>query len=267
MEGWISLHRKLPNWEWYHDLKTKSLFIHCLLKANHKEKKWKGITIKRGSFITSLPHLTSELGISLQSLRTAIKNLESTGEIKKEATHKNTLITVVNYDSYQNSQQSTNRQITEYQHASNMQLTTTNNDNKENNEIINSTTSINEKKSDLKIRNIDLSNVEVKEKKFRKKKKNIHEQINELKTNIIWLESVSIQFKMNETNLKKRLDDFLHFLIASGKDTKDERDLKSHFINWVSSRERIPRKKTRKTFHQTNKNTQGIPVQSFTKNR
>jgi len=264
MEGWISLHRKLPNWEWYQDLKTKSMFIHCLLMANHKEKRWRGVTIKRGSFITSFSHLSSETGISLQSVRTAIKNLESTGEIKKESTSKNTLITIVNYDGYQNSQQRPNKQITKLQHMDNKQITTTNNDN---NEIINSTTSKNEKKSDLDIQNIDLRNVEEKEKKLREKKNSIQEQINELKTNKIWLESVCIQNKMSETKLKNKLDEFLHFLIASGKDTKDERDLKSHFINWVSSRDRIPKKNIKKTYQPFNKNTQGIPIQSFTKNR
>jgi DNA-binding Lrp family transcriptional regulator len=264
MEGWISLHRKLPNWEWYQDLNTKSLFIHCLLKANHKEKKWRGITIKRGSFITSFSHLSSETGISLQSVRTAIKNLEATGEIRKESTSKNTLITVVNYGSYQDSQQRVNKQATKYQQVGNKQPTTTNNDN---NEIINSTTSKSDNNYDLEIKNIDISNEEKKEKKLRKKKKRIQGQIDELKNNKIWIESVCIQNKISETNLKIRLDEFLHFLIASGNDTKDERDLKSHFINWSTSRDRISKKNIKKTYQPIKKNTQGIPMQSFTKNR
>ena len=264
MEGWVSLHRKFLRWEWYEDNNTKSLYIHCLLKANHKEKKWKGLTIKRGSFITSFSHLSSETGISSQSVRTAIKNLELTGEIKKESTSKNTLITVVNYGSYQDSQQRANKQITKFQQMDNKQLTTTNNDN---NEIINSTTSKSENNYDLEIKNIDVSNDEKKEKKLRKKKKDTQNQIDELKNNKIWLESVCIQTKLNENMIKIKLDEFLNFLIASGKDHKDEQDLKSHFINWITARGRIPSKNLRKSYQTIKKNTQGIPLQSFTKNR
>jgi len=35
------------DWEWYDDINTKVLFIHLLIKANWKEKKWRGIKIKR----------------------------------------------------------------------------------------------------------------------------------------------------------------------------------------------------------------------------
>ena len=42
----------------------KTFFIHCLLKANYEEKKWQGIIIPRGGFITSIGHLAIELGFS-----------------------------------------------------------------------------------------------------------------------------------------------------------------------------------------------------------
>lgn len=41
MEGWISLYRKILNWEWYSDANTFRLFIHLLLQANHEEKNGK----------------------------------------------------------------------------------------------------------------------------------------------------------------------------------------------------------------------------------
>lgn len=37
--GWIKLHRKFTDWEWYHDRKVKEVFLHLLLKANYQEKK------------------------------------------------------------------------------------------------------------------------------------------------------------------------------------------------------------------------------------
>ena len=52
MDGWISLHRKLKDWEWYTEPNTFRLFIHCLLSANHKDNSWRGIEVKKGSFVT-----------------------------------------------------------------------------------------------------------------------------------------------------------------------------------------------------------------------
>lgn len=40
MDGWIKLHRKLINWEWYQDTNVKVVFLHLLLIANHEDKKW-----------------------------------------------------------------------------------------------------------------------------------------------------------------------------------------------------------------------------------
>lgn len=131
-EGWISLHRKMLEWEWYTDANVCRIFIHCLLKANHKTKKWRGVTIKRGTFITSIKNLSHETGLSNQQVRTALQKLTDSGEINKQTTSLNTLITVTKYDEYQNS----NKAITNNQHTSqqdsNKRVTTTNNDNNEN---------------------------------------------------------------------------------------------------------------------------------------
>ena len=39
-EGFIKIYRQLLEWEWYTDTNTKVLFLHCLLKANFKTKKY-----------------------------------------------------------------------------------------------------------------------------------------------------------------------------------------------------------------------------------
>ncbi len=46
--GWIKIHRKILDWEWYSDLNVRVVFLHLLLKANHDDKKWMGMDIKRG---------------------------------------------------------------------------------------------------------------------------------------------------------------------------------------------------------------------------
>ena len=49
-QGWIKLHRKFLKWEWYDDINTSRFFLHCLFRANHKDKKWRGTMIKRGQY-------------------------------------------------------------------------------------------------------------------------------------------------------------------------------------------------------------------------
>lgn len=102
---YIKLFRKMINWEWYTDVNTKVLFLHCLLKANWKPGDWKGIHYERGQFITSLNTLAAECGLSVKMVRTALEHLISTGEIVSQRQDKGTtkcrIITVINYDDYQ----------------------------------------------------------------------------------------------------------------------------------------------------------------------
>jgi len=131
MEGWISLHRKFLSWEWFDDSGMVKLFIFLMLTANHKDGYWKGISIKRGQLITGLNKLNSATGIPIQSLKTFLKRLEKTGEIRKQSTNKFTIITLCKYDDYQRDKIITNKQTTNHQQTTNKQLTTNNNVNKE----------------------------------------------------------------------------------------------------------------------------------------
>ena len=101
MEGWIKLHRKLLDWEWYSDTNAKVLFLHCLLKANIKDTTWKGMEIKRGQFFTSNLSLSNELGLSIKEIRNSLKKLEKTGELTFFGASNGTMVTVCNYDNYQ----------------------------------------------------------------------------------------------------------------------------------------------------------------------
>ena len=122
------------DWEWYTDVNTTHLFVYCILKANHKLKKWRGITINRGAFCTSLDTISKETGLSVMQVRTAINKLESTNDITSKPSNKNRLITVTNYNYFQDDNKQDNKQITNKQQTDNKQVTTTNNDNNDNNE-------------------------------------------------------------------------------------------------------------------------------------
>jgi hypothetical protein len=99
--GWIFLHKCILEWEWYKDINTKCLFIHCLLKANYSDKEWKGKLIKRGQFFTSTENLAIELSLSIKQIRTSLKKLEKTKELGIQGASNGTMITVCKYEDYQ----------------------------------------------------------------------------------------------------------------------------------------------------------------------
>lgn len=142
--GFIKLHRKIIDWEWYDDINTKTLFIHILLMANYEDRKWHGETVKRGSFLTSYQTLATQTGLTMQQVRTSIKKLLSTNDITKVTSNKNTVIIVPNYNLYQavqqTEEQTNNIEETNEQHSNNIQVTTTKNiknkKNKKNNTFI-----------------------------------------------------------------------------------------------------------------------------------
>jgi hypothetical protein len=99
--GWIKLHRKFLEWEWYLDINTSRLFIHLLLLANHEQKKWKGRVIDRGQLITGLTSLSKQTGLTIRELRTSFNRLKSTGEVTYKTTNKFRIVTLVKYSEYQ----------------------------------------------------------------------------------------------------------------------------------------------------------------------
>lgn len=132
--GFIKLPRGLLDWRWYHNANAKAVFIHLLLKANFCEAEFENIIIKRGQLVTSRKQLSSELNISEQSIRTALKNLKSTNDITIDTTSKYSIITIVKYDDYQSSTNIlTNSQPTANQQSTNDQPQYKKNKKKENN--------------------------------------------------------------------------------------------------------------------------------------
>lgn len=125
MSGFIKLHRSLLDWEWYSDKNCRNVFIHCLLKANYEDKKWQGVIIKRGSFITSLENLGSETGLTVQQIRTVLVKLKSTNDITIKTTNKFTALTVVNYSLYQDKPEKVTNKTTNKKQTNNKQITTT----------------------------------------------------------------------------------------------------------------------------------------------
>ena len=100
--GFIVLQRKILSWEWYKDSNTKAVFLHLLLTANYEPGEWRGVKIKAGQRITSISKLASELDMSIKEVRTSLEHLKRTGEVASHSTPQYTVITIKNYEKYQN---------------------------------------------------------------------------------------------------------------------------------------------------------------------
>ena len=132
MNGWIKLHRKITEWEWYTDRNTLAVFLHLLIMANIEDKKYRGYDVKRGECIIGRHRLAEDLNMSEQNVRTAINHLLLTNEITIKTTNQFTIVTICNYNSYQvvemptdqRSNQQPNQQSTNDQPTGNQQLTT-----------------------------------------------------------------------------------------------------------------------------------------------
>ena len=115
----IKIDRNIRDWRWYKDANTFRVFIHLLTEANIKDHDFEKTTIHRGEVATSYRSIALALNISVQSVRTAIAHLKSTGEVTGRTYAKYQVISIKNYDKYQG----INRQLTGNQQASNRELT------------------------------------------------------------------------------------------------------------------------------------------------
>ena len=108
MTGWIKLHRKLQDcWIWLEKepFDKRSAWVDLLLTANHSDKKilFNGelITVKRGQILTSIRKLAERWKWSYDKTSRFLKLIESDGMLRKESDNCRTLLTIENYEVYQ----------------------------------------------------------------------------------------------------------------------------------------------------------------------
>ena len=99
-DGWIKLYRNVTNWRLYENDFMFKFFVTLLANANVYEKKWNGTTIKRGQILTSISHLSRQFNKTTRQIRTALDNMEGE-EIEITTTNRFTIISIKNYESYQ----------------------------------------------------------------------------------------------------------------------------------------------------------------------
>ena len=123
-QGFIKMQRKFMKWEWYKNINVKTLFLHCIFRANFEDAKWQGIEIKRGQFITSIRTLSNETGLSERQVRTAMDKLILTSELTSNSTNKYSIVTVVKYNDYQRYDKQEVKQKSNKRQTNDNQMTT-----------------------------------------------------------------------------------------------------------------------------------------------
>jgi hypothetical protein len=132
-QGWIKLHRKLLESPIFKDSQAVHLWLHILLKANHKDGQFlignTMVDIKRGQMLTGRKALAKETGINESKIRRLLNLYEIDSKVTIKKTTKYSIISITNYDLYQESdQQTANKRPT-----SDQQVTTNKNDKNEDN--------------------------------------------------------------------------------------------------------------------------------------
>lgn len=117
MEGWIKLHRKLlENPIVMKDKDYLAVWIYLLLNATHKEIpalfKNEKIVLQKGQLITGRLTIAKKLKISESKVKRILKELESDQQIDRQRSTRNSLVSIVRWEQYQESDQQNDQQVT-----------------------------------------------------------------------------------------------------------------------------------------------------------
>lgn len=122
--GWIKLHRRMLQWEWFTDRNVFQVFVIILLNANHEDNKWRGIIIRKGEYLTSIEKLAQNTKLSVAQVRLALSKLKKTNEITIKTTSLNTLISITNWEKYQANDKVNDKPIANGQQTDDKRTTT-----------------------------------------------------------------------------------------------------------------------------------------------
>ena len=199
----IQLNRKILSWKWYSNANVSRLFIHCLIKANYRDKEWEDTLIKRGTFISSYSKIADELGLTRDQVRGAFSKLIKTKEVTTQGSNKYLVVIVCKYDSYQFGKRDGDdvdtTQIPHKSHTNPIQTPTTNNNNNNNKD--------NKYSSTREVKSICQSEE-------------------------LWVEAVKNNYVLSQKQFDDYLEKFTNHAMVQGKTTHSTDDFKKHFISW-----------------------------------
>lgn len=127
-QGYIRLWRKSLDSGLIRNHKVWIFWTWCLLKANHEHNHkqvvgFNEVILQPGDFVFGRAAAAEETGLSEQNIRTCLKFLEKSKNLTIKSTNKFSIISIINWNSYQyiedETNQQTNQHLTSIQPASN----------------------------------------------------------------------------------------------------------------------------------------------------
>ena len=139
MEGYIKLYRKLlENPIVCKDGDYLAVWIYILLNATHKEMpsifKGNKIILKPGQLLTGRKAIGAKLKISESKVHRILKCYESEHMIEQHTSNQNRLVTVLNWELYQGSEQQNEQQMNNQRTTSEQRVNTNKNDKNDKND-------------------------------------------------------------------------------------------------------------------------------------
>ena len=104
-DGWIILHRKIYNSTDFNNQLEVAIFMYLLTMASHKPiqvvYRKKKLTLNRGDISIAYRDLAKKFNISKEKVRTVIKNLVSSGNVRQTLHKRLSIFSIVKYEKYQ----------------------------------------------------------------------------------------------------------------------------------------------------------------------
>ena len=141
MQGWIKLHRQLLGSDTFRNEKLLKVWIYCLLKATHKEYEQivgrQKVRLRPGQFVFGRKRAAEFLEMPESTIRDYIKILAKSKNIDIKTTNKYSVISVINWDLYQSTDEDADNKTTNKWTTNGQQMDTNKNGNNgENKKII-----------------------------------------------------------------------------------------------------------------------------------
>lgn len=241
---WIKLYRKICDWGWYHEPNMVHLYVYFMLKA--KLVVGNNGTSEAWQLNTTLRLLTKATGISERSIRTCLTRLQRTGEIEylPGVSHKQSIITICNYDSYQKKNFSDGTMVAQDgqdigttlaqdgQEFGSTWATLKEYKNKRIKEIKNIDDDIAHVREGDFVEVLEVTEVEKENEQKKSNKENFADLV---KSETTWLTAIQKKFKLLTSEaVKNKVDEFEIELVCRGKDKhEDMKDFKCHFCDWL----------------------------------
>lgn len=103
--GWVKFYRQALENAWLQNHRLWAFWSYCLLKASHKDTEvtvgYQRVSLKPGQFVFGRVKASMDLAMTETQIRTCLNSLKMTGNITSKSASKYSIITIVNWHSYQ----------------------------------------------------------------------------------------------------------------------------------------------------------------------